>query len=101
MKTILSSISDLTIMWDKNLVVMVTLSLFITLNLLISYHYASAQVNETGNNVNNITSPIFTPNNNFTSGTSSNTTGIMENTSGMIDDAFGALRDSFGSFFGK
>jgi hypothetical protein len=89
-------------MWDKNLVVMVTLSLFITLNLLISYHYASAQVNVTGNNVtNNITSPIFTPNNNFTSGTSSNTTGIMENTSGMIDDAFGALRDSFGSFFGK
>jgi hypothetical protein len=68
MKTILSSISDLTIMWDKNLVVMVTLSLFITLNLLISYQNASAQVNETGNNVTNITSPIFTPNNNFTSG---------------------------------
>jgi hypothetical protein len=101
MKTILSSISDLTIMWNKNLAVMMTLSLFITLNLLISYHYASAQVNETGNNVTNITSPIFTPNNNFTSGTSSNTTGIMENTSGMIDDAFDALKDSFGSFFGK
>jgi hypothetical protein len=88
-------------MWDKNFAVMMTLSLFITLNLLISYHYASAQVNESGNNVNNITSPIFTPNNNFTSGTSSNTTGIMENTSGMIDDAFGALKDSLGSFFGK
>ena len=88
-------------MWNKNLVVMMTLSLFITLNLLISYHYASPQVNETGNNVTNITSPIFTPNNNFTSGTSSNTTGIMENTSGMIDDAFDALKDSFGSFFGK
>jgi hypothetical protein len=88
-------------MWNKNLVVMMTLSLFITLNLLISYHNASAQVIETGNNVTNITSPIFTPNNNFTSGTSSNTTGIMENTSGMIDDAFGALKDSFGSFFGK
>jgi hypothetical protein len=101
MKTILSSISDLSNMWNKNLGVTMTLSLFITLNLLISYHYASAQVNETGNNVNNITSPIFTPNNNFTSGTSSNTTGIMENTSGMIDDAFDALKDSFGSFFGK
>jgi hypothetical protein len=102
MKTILSSISDLTIMWDKNLVVMVTLSLFITLNLLISYHNASAQVNETRNNgTSNITSPIFTPNNNFTSGTSSNTTGVMENTSGMIDDAFDLLKDSFGSFFGK
>jgi hypothetical protein len=102
MKTILSSISDLTIMWDKNLVVMVTLSLFITLNLLISYQNASAQVNESGNNgTSNITSPIFTPNNNFTSATSSNTTGIMENTSGMIDDAFDALKDSFGSFFGK
>jgi hypothetical protein len=87
-------------MWNKNLVVMMTLSLFITLNLLISYHNASAQVNETTNNVTNITSPIFTPNN-FTSGTSSNTTGIMENTSGMIDDAFDALKDSFGSFFGK
>jgi hypothetical protein len=101
MKTILSSISELTIMWDKNLVVMVTLSLFITLNLLISYHNASAQVNDTRNNVTNITSPIFTPNNNFTSETLSNTTGIMENTSGMIDDAFDALKDSFGSFFGK
>ena len=89
-------------MWDKNLVVMVTLSLFITLNLLISYHYASAQVNDTGNNgTSNITNPIFTPNNNFTSGTSSNTTGIMENTSGMIDDAFDKLKDSFRSFFGK
>ena len=80
---------------------MMTLSLFITLNLLISYHYASAQENETGNNVNNITSSIYTPNTNFTSGTSSNTTGVMENTSGMIDDAFDALKDSFGSFFGK
>jgi hypothetical protein len=89
-------------MWNKNLAVMMTLSLFMTLNVLISYHYASAQVKETGNNgTSNITSPIFTPNNNFTSGTSSNTTGIMENTSGMIDDAFGALKDSFGSFFGK
>jgi hypothetical protein len=37
-------------MWNKNLVVMMTLSLFITLNLLISYHHASAQANETGNN---------------------------------------------------
>jgi hypothetical protein len=89
-------------MWDKNLAVMMTLSLFITLNLLISYHYASAQANVTGNiGTNNITTPIFTPNNNFTSGTSSNTTGIMQNTSGMIDDAFDALKDSFGSFFGK
>lgn len=88
-------------MWNKNLAVTMTLSLFITLNLLISYHYASAQANETGNNVTNITSPIFTPNNNFTSGASSNTTGIMENTSGMIDDAFDKLKDSIGSFFGK
>lgn len=88
-------------MWNKNLVVMMTLSLFVTLNLLISHHYASAQVNETGNNVTNITSSIFTPNNNFTSGNSSNTTGVMENTSGMIDDAFDKLKDSFGSFFGK
>jgi hypothetical protein len=88
-------------MWNKNLAVMMTLSLFITLNVLISYHYASAQENETGNNVNNITSPIYTPNTNFTSGTSSNTTGVMENTSGMIGDAFDALKDFFGSFFGK
>jgi hypothetical protein len=89
-------------MWNKNLVVMMTLSLFITLNLLISYHNAYAQVNESGNNgTSNITSTIFTPNNNFTAGTSSNTTGIMENTSGMIDDAFDALKDSLGSFFGK
>jgi hypothetical protein len=88
-------------MWDKSLVVMMTLSLFITLNLLISYHYASAQANESGNNGTNITSPIFTPNSNITAGTSSNTTGVMENTSGMIDDAFDKLKDSFGSFFGK
>jgi len=101
MKTILPPISDLSNMWNKNLAIM-TLSLFITLNILISYHYASAQINETGNNgTNNITRPIFTPNNNMTTGTSSNTTGIMENTSGIIDDAFDALKDSFGSFFGK
>jgi len=89
-------------MWNMKLPIIMTLSLSLTLNLLISYHYASGQVNETGINVtNNITSPIFTPNNNMTTGTSSNTTGIMENTSGMIDDAFDALKDSFGSFFGK
>jgi hypothetical protein len=102
MKTILSPISDLSNMWNKNLAIIMTLSISMTLNLLISYHYTSAQANETGNNgTNNITSPIFTPNNNMTTGTSSNTTGIMENTSGIIDDAFDALKDSFGSFFGK
>jgi hypothetical protein len=89
-------------MCNNKLAIIMTISLSITLNLFISYHYASAQVKETGNNgTNNNTSPIFTLNNNMTAGNSSNTTGIMENTSGMIDDAFDALKDSFGSIFGK
>jgi hypothetical protein len=44
---------------------------------------------------------IFIPNNNISTGISSNTTGIMNNTSGLLDDAFETLKDSLGSFFGK
>jgi hypothetical protein len=85
-------------MWSKNLTI-ITLALSISLNLLISSHIAYAQLNQ--NRTDNITSPLFTPIDNMTTGTSSNASGIMQNTSGIIDDAFGALKDTFGSFFGK
>jgi hypothetical protein len=89
-------------MWNKNLaMVIIALTLSISLNVFVSYHYLSAKVNQSGNISDNLTSPIFTPINNMSTGTSSNTTGIMQNTSGVIDDAFGALKDTFGSFFGK
>ena len=79
-------------MWNINLVIILTFSIFMGLYLLVSHQFLSAQIDDT---------EIFTSNNNLTTGTSSNTTGIMENTSGMIDDAFNGLKDSFGSFFGK
>jgi len=83
------------------LAIIIALTLSISLNVFASYHYLSAQVNQSENIGDNVTRSIFTPINNMTTGTSSNTTGIMQNTSGVIDDAFGALKDTFGSFFGK
>lgn len=79
-------------MWNINLVIILTFSIFMGIYLLVSHQFLLAQINN---------NEIFPPNNNMTTGTSSNTTGIMENTSGIIDDAFDALKDSFGSFFGK
>jgi hypothetical protein len=88
-------------MWNKNLAIIIALTLSISLNVFVSYRYVSAQVIHSESISDNVTSPIFTPINNMTTGTSSNTTGIMHNTSGLIDDAFDALKDTFGSFFGK
>ena len=88
-------------MWNKNLAIIIALTLSVSLNVFVSHHYVFAQVNQSENISDNVTRPIFTPINNITTGTSSNTTGIMQNTSGVIDDAFGALKDTFGSFFGK
>ena len=84
-----------------SLIVFLTFSFFIAVNLQSSDHFGSAQINELGNNGSKNDTLLFRPNNNMSTGTPSNTTGIMENTSGMIDDAFDALKDSFGSFFGK
>ena len=80
-------------MWNINLAVILTLSLYTALQISIPHHSVFGQV---GN-----TTETLILNNNMSTGTSSNTTGIMENTSGMIDDAFDALKESFGSFFGK
>lgn len=93
MKTILSSLSYRSGMRKINLAIMVAFFICLTLHLSIPHHSLFGQLDNT--------TEIFTPNNNMSTGTSTNTTGIMENTSGMIDDAFDSLKDSFGSIFGK
>lgn len=80
-------------MWNIKLSIILTISMYISFQLLISHHSIFGQVDNT--------TETFILNENMSTGTYSNTTGIMENTSGVIDDAFGALKDSFGSFFGK
>jgi hypothetical protein len=94
-------------MWNNNLSIMMAFLICLALHLSIPHHSVFGQADNT--------TGIFTPNNNMSTGMSSNTTGmssnttamssnttgIMENTSGIIDDAFDALKDSFGTFFGK
>ena len=80
-------------MWNINLAVVLTISLYTALQISIPHHSVFGQV---GN-----TTETLIPNYNMSTGTSSNNTGIMQNTSGIVDDAFDALKDSFGSFFGK
>ena len=82
-------------MFNRYLTVLVALALSVIFGLLIAYDHLYALVYQIGGN----TTPV--PNNNKTTGTTSNDTGIMKNTSGIIDDAFDALKDTFGSFFGK
>jgi hypothetical protein len=78
------------------LLVIVTLALFLILDLAIPYGHVFAQVNQTKENA------ILTPTNNMlNAGTPPNSTGIMQNTSGIIDDAIDAIKNSLNSFFKK
>ena len=70
-----------------------TLSIYVALQLSIPHHSILAQINNT--------TGLVTPNNDTTTGALPNDSGLMHNTTGIIDDAFDALKDSFGSFFGK
>jgi hypothetical protein len=80
-------------MWNIKLSIILTLSIYVALQLPIPHHFILAQTDDnTG---------LVTPNNDTNTGGLSNDSGIMHNTTGMIDDAFDALKDSFGSFFGK
>jgi len=80
-------------MWNIKLSIILTLSIYIALQLSIPYHSILAQIDNT--------SGLVTSNNDTNTGGLSNDSGIMHNTTGIIDDAFDALKDSFGSFFGK
>ena len=80
-------------MWKIKLSIILTLSIYIALQLSIPHHYILAQIDNT--------TGLVTSNNDTNTGGLSNDSGIMHNTTGIIDDAFDALKDSFGSFFGK
>ena len=80
-------------MWKIKLSIILTISIYIALQLSIPYHSILAQIDNT--------TGLVTPNNDTNTGGLSNDSGIMHNTTGVIDDAFDALKDSFGSFFGK
>jgi len=79
--------------FDGYLRVIVTLGLFLILDLAIPYHNVFA--------VNQTEEKTLIPNNNMTAGTPPNSTGIMQNTSGIIDDAIDAIKNSVSSFFKK
>ena len=80
-------------MWNIKFPIILTLSIYIALQLLIPHHSILAQIDDiTG---------LVTPSNDTSTGDLSNESGIMHNTTGIIDDAFDTLKDSFGSFFGK
>jgi hypothetical protein len=79
--------------FNGNLRVIVTLGLFLILDLAIPYSHVFA-VNQTEGKT-----PV--PYNNMTAGTPPNSTGIMQNTSGIIDDAIDAIKNSLSSFFKK
>ena len=80
-------------MWNFKFPIILTLSIYIALQLSIPHHSILAQINDT--------TRLVTPNNDTNTGALSNDSRIMHNTTGIIDDAFDALKDSFGSFFGK
>lgn len=80
-------------MWNIKLSIILTLSIYIALQLLIPHHSILAQINDT--------TGLVASSNDTNKGGLSNDSGIMHNTTGIIDDAFDSLKDSFGSFFGK
>ena len=80
-------------MWNFKFPIILTLSIYIALQLSIPHYSILAQINDT--------TGLVTPNNDTNTGALSNGSGIMHNTTGIIDDAFDSLKDSFGSFFGK
>ena len=81
-------------MFNGYLRVVVTLGLFLFLDLAVPYPYVIAQVNHSEEKT-----PA--PNNNMNVGNPPNSTGIMQNTSGIIDDAIDAIKNSVSSFFKK
>ncbi|HTH22668.1 MAG TPA: hypothetical protein VL854_10665, partial [Nitrososphaeraceae archaeon] len=70
-------------MFNGYLWVIVTLGLFLILDLVIPYSHVFA-VNQTEEKTDQ----------NMTAGTPPNSTGIMQNTSGIIDDAIDAIKNS-------
>jgi hypothetical protein len=80
-------------MWNIKLSIILTLSIYIALQLSIPHQSIMAQINDT--------TGLVTPNNDTNTGGLSNDSGIVHNSTGIIDDAFDTLKDSFGSFFGK
>ena len=80
-------------MWNIKFPIILTLSIYIALQLSIPHHSILAQINDSIG--------LVTPSNDTNTGGLSNDSGIMHNTTGIIDDAFDTLKDSFGSFFGK
>lgn len=80
-------------MFNGCLQVIVTLGLFLILDLAIPYHNVFA--------VNQTEEKTVVPYNNMTAGSPPNSTGIMQNTSGIIDDAIDAIKNSVSSFFKK
>lgn len=81
-------------MFNGYLRVIVTLGLFLILDLAVPYPHVFAQVNQTGEKTS-------ASNNNMNVGNPPNSTGIMQNTSGIIDDAIDAIKNSVSSFFKK
>jgi len=75
--------------------VIVTLALFLILDLVIPYHHVFAQVNQTEEK------KLASYNNNNTASAPPNSTGIMQNTSGIIDDTIDAIKNLLSSFFKK
>jgi len=92
LKTILSSFSILYCMWNIKFSCILSLSIYLALQLSIPYPSTIAQMEGTAG---------ITPNNDTDAGGSSNHSGIMHNTTGMIDEAFDAIKDSFESLFEK
>lgn len=80
-------------MFNGYLRVIVTLGLFLFLDLAAPYHNVFA--------VNQTEEKTVVPYNNMTAGSPPNSTGIMQNTSGIIDDAIDAIKNSVSSFFKK
>jgi hypothetical protein len=74
--------------------VIVTLGLFLILDLAVPYLFVFAQANQTEEKTS-------ATNNNMNVGNPPNSTGIMQNTSGIIDDAIDAIKNSVSSFFKK
>ena len=81
-------------MFNGYLRVIVTLGLFLILDLAVPYLFVFAQANQTEEKT-------LVSYNNMTAGTPPNSTGIMQNTSGIIDDAIDAIKNSLSSFFKK
>lgn len=81
-------------MFNGYLRVIVTLGLFLILDLAVTYPHVFAQANQTEEKTS-------ATNNNMNAGNPPNSTGIMQNTSGIIDDAIDAIKNSVSSFFKK